>query len=129
MPNRKRSILLAFAVLAVVTLACNALSPRAEPTSTSVPTPVLIPTQLTEPVIPQSSGTLPATEAEVPRVPVDVAKAAFDTGQAIIVDVRSADAYAASHAKGAINILLGEIETNSNGLNLGRNQWIITYCT
>jgi rhodanese-related sulfurtransferase len=94
-----------------------------------VPTLVLIPTKVIEPVITQSSGNLPLTEAEVPRVPVDVAKAAFDTGQAIIVDVRSADAYAASHVKGAVNIQLGEIETNPSGLNLDKNQWIITYCT
>lgn len=129
MPDTKRNILFAFALIVFVSVACNALSARVQPTSTSAPTPVLIPTQLTEPVITQSSGTLPATEADVPRVPVDAAKAAFDTGQAIIVDVRSADAYAASHVKGAINIPLGDIENNPNGLNLDKNQWIITYCT
>ncbi|HLO13479.1 MAG TPA: rhodanese-like domain-containing protein [Anaerolineales bacterium] len=84
-----------------------------------------------EPTITPSAGTsnIPLTEAEVPRVPVKEAKAAFDGGQAIILDVRSPEAYAASHVAGAINIQLGEIETNPTGLNLDKNQWIITYCT
>jgi hypothetical protein len=129
MPDRKRNLLLALALLVFASLACSALSKQVQPTSASAPTAVLVLTQITEPVITQSSGTLPATEAEVPRVPVDVAKAAFDTGQAIIVDVRSADAYAASHVKGAINLQLGEIENNPSGLKLNKNQWIITYCT
>ena len=129
MLDRKRNILLALSVLAFVSFACSALFAQTEPTSTAVPTLVLISTKVIEPVITQSSGNLPLTEAEVPRVPVDVAKAAFDTGQAIIVDVHSADAYATSHVKGAVNIQLGEIETNPNGLHLDKNQWIITYCT
>ena len=57
------------------------------------------------------------------------AKAAFDSGAAIIVDVRSAGAYAASHVPGALNIQLGEFETNPTGLELDKDQWIITYCT
>ncbi len=38
--------------------------------------------------------------------PLDQAKAAFDSGAAIIVDVRSPQAYEASHIKGAISIPL-----------------------
>jgi rhodanese-related sulfurtransferase len=60
---------------------------------------------------------------------VQEAKAALDRGAAIIVDVRSAEAFDVSHIAGAINIQLGEIETDPTGLNLAKDQWIITYCT
>lgn len=60
---------------------------------------------------------------------VDEAKSALDSGQAIIVDVRSDEAYAVSHVADALNIQLGEIETNPTALDLEKDQWIITYCT
>ena len=106
MLKRKTNILLAATILAFAILACNALWPSAEPTIAA-----------------------PQTEAEVPRVSVEEAKAAFDSGAAIIVDVRSAEAYAASHVPGAINIQLEEFETNPTDLELDKEQWIITYCT
>jgi 3-mercaptopyruvate sulfurtransferase SseA len=87
------------------------------------------PTQIIEPVSTQSTGGLPLTEAEVPRVTVQEAKAALDSGTAIIVDVRDSDSYETSHIVGAINIPLDEFETNPEGLNLDKDQWIITYCT
>ncbi|HEX2998511.1 MAG TPA: rhodanese-like domain-containing protein [Anaerolineales bacterium] len=71
----------------------------------------------------------PASEAEVPRVAVQEAKAAFDNGTAVIVDVRSAGAFETSHIAGALNIQLADIETNPTNLNLAKDQWIITYCT
>ena len=116
--KRKTSILLAMSILAFVALACNAL----------LPLPDSEPTQILEPVSTQGQNNLPLTEAEVPRVTLEEAKAALDSGAAIIVDVRDAGQYAASHVAGAINILLGEIETNPTGLNLDKDQWIITYC-
>lgn len=72
---------------------------------------------------------LPLSEAEVPRVTVDEARAALERGEAVMVDVRSAEAFAVSHVAGAVNIQLGELETNRTGLNLDKEQWIITYCT
>lgn len=72
---------------------------------------------------------LARTEAEVPRVSLEETLAAIESGVAVIVDVRSAEAYAASHIPGAISIPLPEIETNPTGLNLEKDQWIITYCT
>lgn len=99
---------------------CNAsLLPSA---SNTVPTQVVIPTL-------SSSNGSPQTEAEVPRVSVEDAKAAFDNGTAIFMDVRSKDAYAVSHVPGAINVQLVDIESNTMGLNLDKNQWIITYCS
>jgi rhodanese-related sulfurtransferase len=72
---------------------------------------------------------VPQTEADVPRVTVEEAKSAFDSGKAIIVDVRSAEAYAEGHAAGAISIPLSEFENNINNLPLDKEQWIIPYCT
>ncbi len=72
---------------------------------------------------------IPQTEADVPRVTVEEAKAALENGEAIIVDVRSAEAYAAGHATGAISIQLANFENNIENLSLDKDQWIITYCT
>ena len=123
MPYMKRNIpvFVAVTILILSALACNALLPQTEPTSA--------PTQIIEPIFTQSPGDLPLTEAEVPRVSVEEAKAALDSGAAVIVDVRGSDAFEASHVAGAISIPLGEIETNPTGLNLDKDQWIITYCT
>nr|AOR51025.1 hypothetical protein [uncultured bacterium pAX1] len=72
---------------------------------------------------------IPQTEDAVPRVTVEEAKSAFEDGKAIIVDVRSAEAYAAGHAAGAISIPLANFENNIEDLSLDKDQWIITYCT
>ncbi|CAG0985554.1 thiosulfate sulfurtransferase [Anaerolineales bacterium] len=72
---------------------------------------------------------IPQTEDAVPRVTVEEAKSAFEDGKAIIVDVRSAESYAAGHAAGAISIPLAEFENNIDSLPLDKDQWIITYCT
>jgi hypothetical protein len=131
----KINLVLSLTVLLVATLACNYVPPQAAPAivptpvSTLVSTPVLIPTTIIEPTAVPTRNDLPRDEAAVPRVPVDQAKAALDSGAAIIVDVRSAQAYTAKHIKGAISIPLAEIENNPTGLNLDKNRWIITYCT
>jgi 3-mercaptopyruvate sulfurtransferase SseA len=64
---------------------------------------------------------------EIPRVPLEAAKAAFDSGTAIFIDVRSAEAYQGNHITGAINIPLAELESRLGELD--KAQWIITYCT
>ena len=104
---RKSFLLLSLFVFS--TLACNTVMLQSRPTA--------MPTRV------------PQTEADVPRVSVKDAKAAFDSGQAVIVDVRSAEAFAAEHIDGSINIPLADIESNPAGVNLDKNQWIITYCT
>jgi 3-mercaptopyruvate sulfurtransferase SseA len=129
--KRIRYILLAILILLLTSLACNALLPQTE--STLAPTPVqtqiLVPTQITEPVATQPEANLPQTDAEVPRVPVEQAKASFDSGDAVIVDVRGADAYARSHITGALEVSLSAIQTDPANLPLDKNKWIITYCT
>jgi len=129
--KRTKHILLAIFAILLTSLACNALLPQTEPTlvPTLIPTQIIIPTQVTEPVSTQPPANLPETDAEVPRVPPDQAKAAFDSGDAIIVDVRGADAYARSHIVGALEVSLGAIQSDPTNLPLDKNQWIITYCT
>ena len=121
MLSRKANFFLSIAVLALAALACNALLPL--PTEESAPTPVV------EPGLTQQQGNIPQTEAEVPRVTVEEAKAALDSGAAIIVDVRSREAYDVSHIEGALFIPLGEFETDIASIDLPKEQWIITYCT
>ncbi len=97
-------------ILLLVTLACNAPSFSG---SNETPTP----------------SNLPLSEAGVPRVTVQDAKAAFDNGEAIIVDVRIQAAYDARHIAGAVFVPLGMIETDIASVELPKDQWIITYCT
>ena len=76
---------------------------------------------------PESQG--PATEVpvEIQRISLEKSKAAFDSGEAVFVDVRSQSAYAAGHVPGALSIPLIEFEPRISELD--PNQWIITYCT
>jgi len=116
----KIKIILAISILFLTIQACNALaSSPAEP----------IPTTIVEVISTPTAVKIPLTEADVPRVSLEKAKAASDNGAAIIVDVRSKEAYDASHIPGAINIPLGDFETNPANLDLPKDAWIITYCT
>jgi 3-mercaptopyruvate sulfurtransferase SseA len=115
MSTGKQNILPAVAVLAIATLACNALLPLPRPVGGPIST--------------QSQDGLPLTEADVPRVTAKEARVALDSGAAIIVDVRDAESYAARHIPGALSIPLDEFETDPAGLDLDKEQWIITYCT
>jgi hypothetical protein len=126
MSSGRIRIIIALLLLAALIASCNFVAPTESPKPTETSNP-----QMTVIVEPTSSSpqVVLRSEAEVPRTPVDQAKAALDSGAVVIVDVRSAQAYEASHVKGAISIPLSEIETNINGLSLEKNQWIITYCT
>jgi 3-mercaptopyruvate sulfurtransferase SseA len=129
---RKNKLILPIIVLLLSTLACNFVAPTQAPQATS--TPVISSTSLpltviVEPTSSTQQDNLPLNEAAVPRVPVEQAKAALDTGAAIVVDVRSLEAYQAEHIKGAISIPLADIEADPTGVKLDKDQWIITYCT
>ena len=113
--------------LVLASLACQSLVPSTvEPFIVSTEAP--LPTQPQPGQQPQGNQP-PLTEAQVPRIEVDKAKAAVDSGAATLVDVRSAESYAAGHAVGAISIPLGNFEVNIDKLSLEKDQWIITYCT
>jgi Rhodanese-like domain len=131
MDQRKKKIFSAIAILVFTMLACNYVAPTRAPQITPtviVPSPSPALTAIVEPTS-AAAPKLPLTDADVPRVALDQAKVAFDSGAAIFVDVRTPQAYEAKHIKGAISIPLGEIEINPTGLKLDKNQWIITYCT
>ena len=122
-----KRITLFIALLTLTALACQTLaSPTVEPFIVSTEAP--LPTQ-PQPVQQPQSNISPLTEAQVPRISVSDAKAAVESSDAILVDVRSADSYAAGHAAGAISIPLGNFEVNIDKLTLEKSQWIITYCT
>lgn len=119
---KKRNLLIGIALLIFTALACNSLVPN-----TTEATPFYVITEV-ESVPTQTSPQL-ISEADVPRISVSEAKAALDSGTAVIVDVRSADAYANGHAAGAVSIPLINFENNIGSLSLKKDQWIITYCT
>ena len=108
--------------LLFATLACNAVLPQTQPTIAPA-TPVISTLPAQEP------SNIPLTEADVPRITVEEAKAAFDRGEAVIVDVRSAEFYAEGHITGSISVPLAGIEINPAAVPMDKSQWIITYCT
>lgn len=67
------------------------------------------------------------TFADISRVSVQDAKAAFDGSSAVFVDVRNAQAYQQGHIQGALSIPLEELPSRTGELN--PSDWIITYCT
>lgn len=112
MKSMKRSLFLVTALM-LATFACQTLAPQTE-TVAKISRPQL---------------SVPLTEADVSRIDVHEAKAAIDSGQAILVDVRSAESYTKGHAAGAVSIPLENFEKNIGKLSLEKSQWIITYCT
>ena len=120
-----KKLILSVSVLLLATLACNFVAPTPQPTN---PPTLSAPTVIIEPTSSPRLD-LPRDEAAVPRTSVEQAKAALDSGAAIIVDVRPEQSYAMEHIAGSISIPLAEIEKNPAGLKLDKKQWIITYCT
>ena len=119
---QKTKFVLAFSILILASLACNALMPNAEPTSTMM--------VIVEPTFPTDSPPqLPATEADVPRVSLEEALTAYAAGAALFLDVRSAENYAESHIPGALNIYVDNFELNPVIPGHDQDEWIITYCT
>lgn len=55
------------------------------------------------------------------------AKAAFDQGEAVFLDVRTSEEYADSHITGAVSIPLSDLAGNEP--NVDKGALIYTYCT
>lgn len=68
---------------------------------------------------------IPASVEKVERVSLEDAKAAFDSGTAVFLDVRAESSYTASHIPSAISIPIGELPTRMGELDPG--SWIIPY--
>ena len=133
--TRIKSITLLVFVLAITSCSNASTSSPSPNIVSTVIAPTLAPTQEQQPTSAilltptQAPRRLPATEAEVQRITVENAKAAFDSGKTIIVDVRSQPSYDALHIDGAIYIPLADFENDSANLPFDKDQWIITYCT
>jgi 3-mercaptopyruvate sulfurtransferase SseA len=98
--------LIIITVVALVALAaCAPAAPTAAPTATA-------------PNIPYP---------EVPRISVADARDRWESGDAVIVDVRSPAEYEQAHVPGTLNIPVAEIGTRYT--ELPRGVEIITYCT
>ena len=82
---------------------------------------------------PQPQSDAPAATPAVPtqetarRIPVAEARQALAKGEAVLVDVRPKEAYAASHADGALSIPLSDIGSRAG--ELPKDKLVITYCT
>ena len=61
------------------------------------------------------------------RITLEAARKAIEKGTAVIVDVRSAEAYKAGHVTGALWIPVGDISMHTK--QLPRSKMIITYCS
>jgi hypothetical protein len=74
----------------------------------------------------------PTQAADIPypdikRISLPDAKAAYDQGTAVFLDVRSAESFDSVHIKDAIS--LPETELESRWTELSADKLIITYCT
>ncbi len=88
--------------------------------------------------LPAANGAIPSAEAApaptqnpedaMPRVRVDEAKAAVDSGKALIIDVRGTEAYKTSHIKGSIDYPLARLE-QSDFKDLPKDKRLIAYCS
>ncbi|HEX2517894.1 MAG TPA: rhodanese-like domain-containing protein [Chloroflexota bacterium] len=78
----------------------------------------------------QSGGAAVPAE-DVPRLGVDAAHAEVLAGKAVLVDVRSAEAYQRSRARGAILLPLEQIESSPQGTAGGLPAGLrpVLYCT
>ena len=116
MPNsRLRITLLALATAALLLAACGGQA-AAPPTATAAPAAAS----------PTAYAYVEETFPEVPRVPLEEAKAAYFDHSAVFVDVRSAGEYQYGHIPGSINIFFPTIEQHLSELD--KQKWIITYC-
>ncbi len=106
-PSRWPLILIGAGVVLLILVAVLALAPPA-----SAPAPTQPPA---------------VAQEDIPRATVSEAKAAYDAGSALFLDVRDAGSYDISHIAGAASIPLAELEQGMGDLD--KAQWIITYCT
>jgi 3-mercaptopyruvate sulfurtransferase SseA len=86
-----------------------------------------------KPAAPAATGSGPvaatsATDPAVERVTQDEIKKLIAADKALVVDVRSAEAYKGGHIPGAISVPLADIEKHLAELKATKKA-IVTYCT
>jgi predicted sulfurtransferase len=67
------------------------------------------------------------SEKDAPRISLEDAKKAFDSGEAIFIDTRSDASFKNEHVKGAINITSSDFEDKYK--NVPKDKKIIVYCS
>ncbi|HNX45983.1 MAG TPA: hypothetical protein PKK90_04640 [Anaerolineaceae bacterium] len=67
------------------------------------------------------------TQDDVPRISPQEAYQAVQNGDAVLLDTRSAEQFAASHAAGALSLPVADVEAAL--ATLDPEVWYITYCT
>lgn len=92
------------------------------------PNPAARPSTLTPTAQPTATlFVMPASEDAVPRISLEEAKAAFDAGTAIFIDVRGTENYNLVHIPGALDLSIDKYATGLTDID--RDALIITYCT
>ncbi|HWQ84736.1 MAG TPA: rhodanese-like domain-containing protein [Anaerolineales bacterium] len=72
-------------------------------------------------------GTAAIPHPDVPRVSLADARAAYDIGSAVFVDVRGEPYFTQGHIQGALSV--NEADLDAGIAALDPQAWIITYCT
>ena len=86
-------------------------------------TTTITPATTTKP--PVAAPDAPPAEA-ARRITVEEARAAFERGEAVFVDVRGEDAFRQGHIRGALSVPTGTAAQHAD--KLPKNKLIITYC-
>jgi 3-mercaptopyruvate sulfurtransferase SseA len=111
----------------VLIAACAGLSLACSTAHSLTGSPSQTPGATVSPVDSAASPTPQSEEDKMPRASAQEAVNLAAKGQAIILDVRSEEAYKAQHAKGAVNVPLNKIESGEH--QLPKDKKIIAYCT
>ena len=69
----------------------------------------------------------PASSTDAPRIEAAELKKLVDKGDAVLLDVRSQNAWDMGHAEGAIHIPLGELSARLD--EVPRDKLVAAYCT
>ena len=77
---------------------------------------------------PLPTATASSTAAEsAARISPQELKAQLDAGNAVLIDVRSPQAFMTRHAAGAISVPLDTVASRAG--DLPREKWVVAYCT
>jgi len=77
--------------------------------------------------LPTEESLQSVSQEDVPRVNLQDAKLAYESGSAVFVDVRDESSFESGHIPGSYSIPLDTLPDREDELD--RNAWIITYCT
>lgn len=133
----KRTLIAAVLTASLAACAQQPQQADARGASTAPPETATSPTATTPAPAPATNpanppGTIPhaapgMTEATAPRMMIAQLQQQLPLGNILILDVRPSMSYSASHAAGAVNIPLDQLQ--SRAAELPRDKRIVAYCT